>query len=170
MKLLCIDPGPDKSGAVIFHPEKLEVLFFCHDLGNQTLLNLIESYCECDNPLKSDKMVFEMVSSYGKPVGMSIFNTVLWSGMFMHAFGRENVNALYNCNIRMELCGTARVGESNIRQAVIDHFPGTGGGKTPQIGIKKAPGPLFGMKSHAWSALAVGLAWCIREGIIDSQY
>lgn len=164
MKILCIDPGPEKSGVVIFDEAEMSLVFTCHNLSNQALLVLIDVGPPCD------KMVFEMMSNYGTPIGASVLDAVLWSGMFMHAFGRENVIGVYNSNIRLDLCGNVRVGESNIRQAVIDHFPATGGGKTPQIGTKKAPGPLYGMKSHAWSALAVGLAWCIREGMIDPRH
>ena len=59
----------------------------------------------------------------------------------------------------MFLCGTPRAKDTNIRQRVIDIFPATGGGKTPQIGTKKEPGPLYGVTSHCISALAVGLTY-----------
>jgi hypothetical protein len=49
------------------------------------------------------------------------------------------------------------IGDKHVRQAILDRFPGTGGGKTPQIGTKKQPGPLYGVKGHMWAALAVAL-------------
>ena len=33
-------------------------------------------------------------------------------------------------------------------RALIDRFPRLGGGKTPQIGTKAQPGPLYGLTSH----------------------
>jgi hypothetical protein len=53
--------------------------------------------------------------------------------------------------------GNQRAKDPNIRQALLDIFPGTGGGATPQIGTKAKPGPLYGVTSHAWSALAVAI-------------
>jgi hypothetical protein len=43
--------------------------------------------------------------------------------------------------------------DANIRQAILDRF----GGKEKAIGKKANPGPLYGVKSHLWSALAVAL-------------
>jgi len=39
--------------------------------------------------------------------------------------------------------------DANIRQALID--------KLGPVGTKKSPGPLWGVKSHIWSALAVAV-------------
>ena len=47
--------------------------------------------------------------------------------------------------------------DPNVRQAIIDLFPPTGGGKCAQIGTKGQPGPLYGVSSHAWPALGVAL-------------
>lgn len=41
--------------------------------------------------------------------------------------------------------------------ALLDLFPRTGGGATPQIGTKAKPGPLYGVSSHAWAALGVAV-------------
>jgi len=59
----------------------------------------------------------------------------------------------------MHLCKNNRAKDANIRQALLDRFPATGGGKAPQIGTKKQPGPLYGVTSHLWSALAVAVTW-----------
>jgi hypothetical protein len=43
-----------------------------------------------------------------------------------------------------------------VRQALIDRLG-------PQ-GTKKNPGPTYGMRSHLWAALAVGVyAWDVKE-------
>ena len=54
------------------------------------------------------------------------------------------------------LCGTARAKDPNVHQALIDMY---GGSMKAAKGTKKAPGPLYGVKSHIWSALAVAVAW-----------
>lgn len=48
-------------------------------------------------------------------------------------------------------------GDTEVRRALIDRFPATGGGKTPQIGTKAEPGPLYGVSKDMWAALAVGV-------------
>jgi hypothetical protein len=42
-----------------------------------------------------------------------------------------------------------RAKDANIRQALIDRFGA--------VGTKKMPGPLFGVSSHYWAALAVAV-------------
>ena len=57
----------------------------------------------------------------------------------------------------MHLCGNNSAKDSNVRQALIDRFPRSGGGKTPQIGTKGDPGPLYGIKKDEWAALGVAI-------------
>ena len=54
-----------------------------------------------------------------------------------------------------------------VKKALIAKFPATGGGKTPEIGTKPKPGPLFIMKGtkHAWSALALAVTHIETIGI-----
>jgi len=59
----------------------------------------------------------------------------------------------------MNLCGVMKAKDGNIRQALIDRFPATGGGKIPQIGTKAKPGPLYGFSRDKWAALAVAVTF-----------
>ena len=61
---------------------------------------------------------------------------------------------IYRKDVKLHLCGSPRAKDSNIRQALIDRF---GPGKEKAIGLKKTPGPLYGVKSHVWAALAVAV-------------
>ncbi len=61
-------------------------------------------------------------------------------------------------DVKLHLCGNARAKDTNIRQALIDRFGGIEG-KSKAVGTKKAPGPLYGCKSHMWAALAVAVTW-----------
>ena len=60
-------------------------------------------------------------------------------------------------SVCMHLCKNNRAKDGNVRQAILDRYPATGGGKNPQVGTKKAPGPLYGVSGHAWQALAVAI-------------
>ena len=75
-------------------------------------------------------VAIEMIASYGMAVGKEVFETCLWIGRFKE-------------------CAY----DANIRQAIIDRY----GGKAEAIGTVKKQGPLYGVKSHAWAALAVAI-------------
>ena len=116
----------------------------------------------------------EMIASYGMAVGADIFETCVWIGRFVqmaHIMACQATQPLdlkreavlvYRKDVKLHVCGTCKAKDSNIRQALIDRFPRTGGGKTPQIGTKKAPGPLYGFKTDMWAALAVAVT--VRDG------
>ncbi|MEJ1365646.1 MAG: hypothetical protein RPU42_11265, partial [Candidatus Sedimenticola sp. (ex Thyasira tokunagai)] len=80
-------------------------------------------------------------------------------GRFMEAFGADRTDRVYRKDVKMEMCGTTRAKDKNIRLSILDQYEPAGGGATPQVGTKSKPGPLYGVNKHAWSALAVGLTW-----------
>ena len=152
-----IDPGPTQSG-VVHYIEDTHSLNYCAVLDNYDVLGLLEDFTFCSNP----HIVIEDVVNYGKVVGASTFKTSEWKGRFIQKWcslsGREPAS-IKRQQVKSVICGTVRAGNPQVRQAVIDQFPATGGGKQPQVGTKKAPGPLYGIKSHAWSALALALTY-----------
>lgn len=95
----------------------------------------------------------------------STFETCVWIGRFMQvhkdAFKMEKAteNYVFRKDVKIHLCGSMRAKDGNIRRAILDKYPATGGGKVPEIGIKSKKGPLFGVASHVWSAIAVGLTY-----------
>jgi hypothetical protein len=164
-----IDPGDTKSGVVVFDTDAHRVMVsnWCK---NRSLLTVLR------NPIKGRKyplcgLYLETIEPMGLRVGRSTFDTMFWVGKFAEAW--ENATGTFARLVRrgdekIVLCGrkternpkTGRpmaISDSSIRQAIIDRFPPDGGGKTPQVGTKKEPGPLYGVKGHAWSALAVVL-------------
>jgi hypothetical protein len=105
-----------------------------------------------------DHIAIEMIASYGMAVGREIFETCVWIGRFMQAWRNPKaVRLIYRRDVKLRLCGTVKAKDANVRQALIDMFPKTGGGKIPQIGTKAQPGPLYGVASHAWAAVAVAV-------------
>ena len=144
--ILALDPGPEKTGCVWFDGMRVIGSDIAH---NGTLLELVKRN-------DSGTLAIEMIASYGMSVGREVFETCVWIGRFQQAWhSPDSVRLVYRRDVKLHLCGSAKAKDTNIRQALLDLFPRTGGGATPQIGTKKQPGPLFGVSSHAWAALGV---------------
>jgi hypothetical protein len=69
----------------------------------------------------------------------------------------DAVRLTYRRDVKVLLCNSSKAKDSNVRQALLDLFPRSGGGATPQIGTKSQPGPLYGVSTHAWPALGVAV-------------
>ncbi len=98
----------------------------------------------------------EMIASYGMAVGREVFETCVWIGRFQEAIEQHGglVRLIYRRDVKLYHCQSARANDANIRAALIDRY---GPGRERAIGIKRSPGPLFGIKADVWSALAVAL-------------
>ena len=152
MMLFCIDPGTNKSGFVrILENGKL---LDCGVWDNELILENLQL-------TSADHILIEMVESYGMPVGVHTFKTVVWIGRFYERAEQLKipVTLLSRKEIKLTLCHSARAKDANVAQAIRDEYEPTGGGKDPHKGTKNEPGPLYGIKSHAWSALAIGHAF-----------
>lgn len=162
MRILGIDPGTTESGWVIYDTEKHSII----DKGiwdNERVLDSIADFC-------FDVLSIEMVASYGMPVGKETFETVYWIGRFAQLSESINryVRRYYKkTDINPSICFNANVKDAMIRRALLDMFPKTGGGKEPSIGTKKHPGPLYGINSHMFPALAVALTHALKKGLIE---
>ncbi|MCA8018094.1 hypothetical protein [Burkholderia metallica] len=156
MLILAIDPGTTQSGWCEYEADTHRVL----DSGvfpNAELLARLE------RPSRADALSIEMIASYGMAVGREVFETCVWIGRFQQAWrDPDAVRLIYRRDVKLHLCGTTQAKDPNVRQAIIDLFPRVGGGKTPQIGTKSQPGPLYGVSSHAWPALGVALTSATR--------
>jgi len=161
MIILGIDPGTVDSGYVVFNSANMEVVE-SGVVGNEEFLQL----SAWDN---ADIICIEMIASYGMPVGQTTFETILWIGRYVQTCINRNkkFELLYKKrDINPTLCFSNKAKDANIRQAILDIFPATGGGSVPQKGTKSQPGPLFGVSSHAFSALAVALTYCLKNELI----
>lgn len=138
--ILAIDPGTTQSGYVVFDGGLVREAGV---ISNHAMLGKIEDY-KCP-------IACEMIASYGMAVGKEVFETCLWVGRFMqHADTVCNAfQIVYRKDVKMHLCGTNKAKDTNIRQALID--------KLGAPGTKKEPGATYGVKSHAWAALAVAI-------------
>jgi hypothetical protein len=162
MKILGVDPGTVNSGYVIFSPDDMSILE-SGVVDNEEFLHL----SVWDDV---DIVCIEMIASYGMPVGQTTFETILWIGRYVQVciFKNKKFELLYKKkDINPTLCFSNKAKDANIRQAILDLFPATGGGSVPQKGTKSNPGPLFGVSSHAFSALAVAMTYAIQNKLVN---
>lgn len=149
--IFAIDPGTTESGWVLYESERVTASGV---LPNDEMLARVRMV----PPELDTRLAIEMIASYGMAVGREVFETVWWIGRFTQAWhSPDDVHRVYRKDVKLHLCGTTKAKDPNVRQALIDLYPATGGGKTPQIGTKSQPGPLYGVSSHAWPALGVAV-------------
>lgn len=150
MIILGIDPGTTQSGWVLL--DKGRVLDSgVHD--NYDVLRWVQAGQD------AQVLAVEMIASMGMAVGQTTFETVRWIGRFQQAWREPDaVRLVYRSQVKQHLCGTQRAQDTNIRQALIDLLgaPGT----------KGKPGPTYGVRSHAWSALAVAVT---ARAVLDAS-
>lgn len=163
MSLLAIDPGPEQSGVVELDTDWETVLF--HDVvPNQTVLEILKlgqlSAGEFDH------VAIEMIASYGMSVGKTVFETCIWIGRFIERWSGTHT-LIPRHDVKMNLCHTKNSSNANIREALIDRWGGVDiaiGNKKLDKKIRTPKGPLFGIASHEWSALAVAVTWVDLHG------
>jgi hypothetical protein len=149
--ILAIDPGTTESGWVLYDGSRVVESGVKTNAAMLGYLSLVPREHEM-------RLAIEMIASYGMPVGKEVFETCVWIGRFKQAWhSPDAVQLVYRKDVKLHLCGTTKAKDPNVRQALIDLFAPTGGGKTPQIGTKSQPGPLYGVSSHAWPALGVAI-------------
>ena len=137
--ILAIDPGTTESGWVVFDGKQVVE---CGVMENNALLEQVDLF-------SGERLAIEMIASYGMAVGREVFETCVWIGRFIQARQPMQHELIYRRDVKIHLCGSPRAKDANIRQSLLDKFG--------EVGTKKNPGPLFGVKSHVWSALAVAV-------------
>jgi Holliday junction resolvasome RuvABC endonuclease subunit len=142
--ILALDPGPTQTGwARLFVDEDKPKVLTSGVMPNEEMLFFLTAR-------HGEQIAIEMIASYGMAVGREVFETCVWIGRFIQACRDPGaVRLVYRKDVKMFLCGSPRAKDSNIRQALLDLLG-------PQ-GVKANPGPTYGVKSHAWPALAVAV-------------
>lgn len=146
-----IDPGPVQSAFVEYSPH-------CRPgdrgiVSNELLLGRIGLIPQ------GTVLAVEMVGVAGM-AGNSIFETCVWIGHFCERWylthRRTRAVRIKRTAVKMHLLGSTRGDDALVRDALIDRFSG-GRGAGYALGRADTPGPLFGIKSHVWAALAVAV-------------
>lgn len=144
--IIAIDPGPAQSAGLVFAGQ-------CP--GDRVIGWNAEVVAWLKSLRHADATLFvEFPQCMGMAAGEELFKTAYWAGRFGEAWGTRH-ELVKRIDVKLHLCGTARAKDPNVRQALLDRF----GGKAA-AGTKAEPGPLYGIKSHLWAALAVAVwAW-----------
>lgn len=143
--LFSIDPGTTESGWVLlsYAPDGTDCKVV--DSGVATNHDLLEWVKAGQG---ADRLAIEMIAGMGMTVGQTTFETIRWIGRFQQAWCEpERVRLVYRREVKTFLCGNQQAKDANIRQALIDLIG--------EPGVKRTPGPTYGVKSHAWAALGV---------------
>lgn len=150
MRLMAIDPGPEESGWLLCQSRPFKILE-CGITKNEELLSrLMEARVDTD----FCRLAIEKIAMGGMIAGLEVFETAYWVGRFCQAVWPIPFERMGRVGIKVHICGDSRAKDVNVRQALLDKF---GGSKAK--GVKKAQGPLYQIKGHLWSALAVAVAY-----------
>lgn len=153
MNILAIDPGNIESAYCLIDTENYKPIEF-GKVENQYLKGWLSLNAE-----RYDKCVIEMIASYGMAVGESVFQTCVWIGRFTQVaeYEEKDVDYIYRKEEKMNLCGSMRAKDSNIRQALIDRFAKFDfkNGK----GTKKEQDFFYGFSKDVWASFAVGVTY-----------
>lgn len=147
MIVLGIDPGSEQSGVVLWDSEN-NVVVQASVIINSVVLIVISGN---GIPVLPDLVAIERIRGYGITAGNDTFDTCEWVGRFEQAALAEafRVVKVPRKDVKRHLCGNTTTNDKYVRQALIDRFGA--------VGTKKAPGPLYGISGHMWSALAVAV-------------
>jgi hypothetical protein len=153
--VIAIDPGHKESAFVSFNGTSIVNKDI---LDNEEMLVRLDQAKESARHYDGDVvLVTEQMQMFATAhgVGVEVFDSVFWAGMFTQAWKPRRWDRILRSKVRGHL-GAIRGGDAAVRQALIERF---GPYKEQAIGLKKTPGPLFGVKSHEWSALAIAVVW-----------
>lgn len=164
MKLLSIDPGNIESAYVLMDGYK--PVEFGKAPNDDMMRTLTEKSFDPDGPFSYDdnrpphlRVAIEMIASYGMPVGREVFDTCVWIGRFSQIAIANGlpVDYVYRADVKLNLCGSSRARDGNVRQALIDRFArhDMKNGK----GTKAEPDWFYGFRADVWAAYAAGVTW-----------
>jgi hypothetical protein len=143
--ILAIDPGPKVSGVVTYCNGKVTSAAVMSN--NDALFGVMN--------IAADYFAYEMIASYGARVGAETFQTCVWIGRFVQAWAARinkdeaSIIPVYRMDVKKHLLHSHQGSDKDVNAALVAMFG--------EVGTKKNPGPLFGVKSHAWAALAVAV-------------
>lgn len=151
MKILAIDPGSKESAWLLFDSEG-GIINDYGFLENDLILKKIDQEIPLGIAPFRDNTVLaiESLEGFGMTAGQEIFDTCWWSGRFCQAF-RGPFRRLGRKAIKINICGHSTAKDKDIREALIHRFG--------DPGKKSAPGKLYGIAGHCWSALAVAVTF-----------
>lgn len=161
MIVIGLDPGYEKSAYVHLNGPTITDSDI---ISNDEMMTRLEEWK--GQPDRNFVLVVEQISMGGMIAGPEMFETCFWSGRFVEKWSPRRWDRLKRIKVKNHICGFSRATDAHVRQALIERF---GPGEEKAIGKKKTPGPLFGITSHKWAALAVAVAWFDLNGHLPAD-
>lgn len=149
-RTLAIDPGNTESAYVVIEDDTRRPVTF-GKIPNDYLLGKMDMD---PNVHFADRVVIEMVASYGMPVGADVFETCVWIGRFVERAPVEPVLQVRG-PVKLHHCRSSKAKDSNIIQALVDRF--APGQPNRGKGTKAAPGFFYGFRADIWQAYALAV-------------
>lgn len=142
-----IDPGPTECAAVEMFG------------GSVSILREPYEGLACLSPVL---VAYEQFAAMGQSVADESYRTIWNCRGFVDRLvvaivkggGTADVVGVTRRQVKSYLVGTQACGDPQVRDAIICRYGGT---KAAAIGRKGNPGPLFGIVSHHWAAMAVAI-------------
>lgn len=148
--LLGIDPGTTRSAYVVLHGDRVAAMGI---EDNEELVRVL-----LDQPLDTTFAIERIEPRYGLRMGWETIATCEWVGRFVQAGSvfDDEPTLLRRSDILRHLAVPPKANaDSGVRMAMLDRWGGESAGRKG--------GPLYGIRTHLWSALAVAV--CFREGL-----
>lgn len=161
--ILSIDPGNVESAYCVIDKNNYKPIEFGkikNEELREKLLDELHYY-----PIET--LAIEMIASYGMAVGKEVFETCVWIGRFIESFKCPFTYYVYRKDEKINLCGSMKAKDSNIRQALIDRFA-TFDFKNGK-GTKKQQDFFYGFSKDVWAAYAVGITWLDKQKQIKKE-
>jgi hypothetical protein len=161
MIVLAIDPGSESSAFVTLNGDRMVLRAF-GKLPNAELLEWLRAG-PGQTPTEG-QVVLEFMSPRGMPTSRQEMETLFVAGRIAEACHPSEVHRITRDDVKYHLTGRrSKVGDANVRAALIDRFGGLGG-KAAAIGTKANPGPLYGVTADVWAALGVAITYLDTGG------
>lgn len=143
MELLAIDTGTTETGYCVVDRKTYRPLRF-GKVPNGELLGIIQSF-------EGQYAAIEGFACYGMPIGQSTIESITWNGRYIQTLENSNIrwHYIYRREVKMNICGSMKAKDANIRQALIDRFG--------EVGTKNNKGFFYGFKADVWSAFAIAV-------------
>lgn len=151
MIILALDVGTTESGWCFMDWETYTPYEF-GKTANEEMLNIVKLGLY-------HKLVYEAFASYGMAIGQSTIKSIEWNGRFIQCAVDRGIPTfpIFRRDEKMNICGTMKAKDANIRQALIDRFAkfDMKNGK----GTKSNQDFFYGFSKDAWSAFAIGTTY-----------
>lgn len=161
MTVVALDPGYRQTAFVVWdgtrilaHGREDNTAVLARVAGEATHLSVSDPIRHADILAYEQMQFFRSFSA-----GREVFESIFWTGRFVQAWSPRPAEGVLRSQIRAHL-GAAKGGDAVVRAALIERF---GPFREQAIGTKAAPGPLYGVKADAWSALALAVTWTDQQ-------